>query len=241
MLVAGLPRVVFFDLDDTILRHSAGQPNFWQLALQRHLPEHDDHASLLAALHELSSAFWGQAEQAFWGRQNMHEARRRLACTALGARGVAVEHCHRIADEMTDGKEAAARPFDGAIETLHLLLERGHRLALLTNGSSTFQRRKLHRFELEKLFELILVEGELGYGKPDRRVFQAAVEHFGPEGREAWMIGDNLDADIAGAQALGLKGVWHDANGEGLPKQAPVVPDRVISSVVELLGENAAT
>jgi putative hydrolase of the HAD superfamily len=231
----GLPRVLLFDLDDTILRFSAGQPNFWLLALERHLPNHADHAALLRAIESVSHEFWSVDAQAFWGRQNMLAARRRIACSAWLKHGLLEAECHLVADEMTEGKEGHARPFDGAIDTLHQLRERGHRLGLLTNGSSLFQRKKLQRFELEALFELILIEGELGYGKPDRRVFQAALDFFGPEAKRAWMIGDNLTADIAGAQALGLYTVWHDPLGEGLPSPSRVVPDRVIRSLAELV------
>ena len=164
----------------------------------------------------------------------MHEARRLIACAALSERGLSREMCHRIADEMTEQKEAQVRPFDGALETLRGLRERGHRLALLTNGSATFQRRKLLRFALEPLFELVLVEGELGYGKPDPRVFGAALSHFGIAPKETWMIGDNLEADVAGAQAAGITGVWHDSLAHGLPKGSSVVPDRVITSIAML-------
>lgn len=86
-------------------------------------------------------------------------------------------------------------------------------------AASGFQRRKLSRFELEPLFEILLIEGELGYGKPDRRVFGAALAHFGSDARETWMIGDNLEADVAGAQGLDIFGVWHDAEGTGLPQR----------------------
>jgi putative hydrolase of the HAD superfamily len=227
---------LLFDLDDTILRFSAGQPNFWQLAVELHLPEHTDPASLLAALANANEEYWGVAERAFWGRQNMREARRRIACAALTRHGVVEHECHRVADHMTESKEEHVRPFDGALDTLRTLRSRGHRLGLLTNGSSAFQRRKLMRFELEPLFELILIEGELGYGKPDRRVFQAALDHFGSAASETWMIGDNLHADVAGAQALGLIGVWHDAHGVGIPREPTVVPDKVIRHVAELIG-----
>jgi putative hydrolase of the HAD superfamily len=235
--VPGLPLVILFDLDDTILRFSAGQPDFWQLALQVHLPSRDDHATLVAALRGANEEFWGPAARAFWGRQNMHEARRRIACAALAELGLSREACHQIADEMTEQKEAQVRPFEGALETLRWLREQGHRLGLLTNGSALFQRRKLARFALEPLFELVLVEGELGYGKPDRRVFSAALEHFGISPTETWMIGDNLEADVAGAQGVGITGVWHDAHARGLPDGSAVTPDRVITSLASLRGD----
>jgi len=236
VLLAGLPPVLLLDLDDTILRFSAGQPNFWQLALEQHLPERSDHARLFLRIEAVSREFWGQAERAFWGRQNMQEARRRITLAALTNEGVPPGLCQQIADDMTEWKESGVRPFDGALETLQLLREHGHKLALLTNGSAAFQRRKLARYALEPLFELVLIEGELGYGKPDPRVFRSALAHFAIEAHQAWMVGDNLDADIAGAREVGIAGVWHDAHGTGLPALSPVVPERVIQHLSELIG-----
>lgn len=235
MTAIALAPVLLFDLDDTILRFSAGQPNFWQTAVERHLPQRADCPALVAALGSASREFWAPPDRAFWGRQNMVEARFRIACAALEASGASRELCRRIALDMTESKESAVRPFDGAIEALSALRGRGHRLGLLTNGSSEFQRNKLTRYQLEPLFEVILIEGELGYGKPDARVFAAALEYFGVRPADAWMIGDNLDADIAGAQALGITGIWHDAHGEGLPRASGVLPNGMIGRVSELI------
>jgi putative hydrolase of the HAD superfamily len=235
MLVAELPRVLLLDLDDTILHFDAGQPNFWQLAVQLHLPGHEAQAQLVAAIEAEARTFWSAPERAFWGRQNMHAARRLIADTALGALGVDLDVRGRIADQVTDQKEAEVRLIDGAVETLERLRARGHRLALLTNGSSLFQRRKLARFGLEGWFERVLIEGELGYGKPDRRVFGMALADLGVSADEAWMIGDNLEADIGGAQALGITGVWVDSHGTGLPESPPAVPRHRIRRLSELL------
>lgn len=231
-----LTRVVLLDLDDTLLHFTAGQPDFWRLALERFVSGREDHAALLAAVDAVSSEFWGEPERAFWGRQNMIEARRRVARLALAPLGIEPPLCERIADEMTEQKEAQMRPVAGCFETLATLRARGHRLALLTNGCSTFQRRKLGRFRLEPLFELILIEGELGYGKPDRRVFEAALRRFDAEASEACMVGDNLDADVAGAQALGIRSVWFDAHGTGYRPCERRPPDLVIRSLSELVG-----
>jgi putative hydrolase of the HAD superfamily len=230
-----LPEVLLFDLDDTIVHFSVGQPNCWQLALEQIAPERTDHVVLLEAIARASRDFWAPPERAFWGRQNMHDARRIIACAALGLHGVDVDRCQRIADEMTERKEALVRPFDGAPDVLTSLRARGHRLGLLTNGSAAFQRRKLTRFALEPLFDLILIEGELGYGKPDPRVFGSALAHFEVGPGDACMVGDNLEADIAGAHDAGITAVWHDAYGVGLPPNPTVTPDRVIRHLNELL------
>jgi HAD superfamily hydrolase (TIGR01662 family) len=237
-----MPRVLLFDLDDTILRFTTGAPNFWLLALERHLPHVlERHAPLCTRIEAVNQEYWSEPERAFQGRQDMHAARRWVARAVLEPEGVPLALCESIADDVTEHKEAHVHPFEGAIATLGVLRERGYRLALLTNGSALFQRRKLQRFALEPLFELILIEGELGYGKPDARVFQAALDHFDVEPGDAWMIGDNLEADIAGAQQLGICGVWHDPDGRGLPERPPAVPRHVVRQVVELLSLDELT
>jgi len=49
------------------------------------------------------------------------------------------------------------------------------------------------------------------------------------------MVGDNLEHDIAGAQRVGIYGVWVDARGEGPPQGAATRPDRIIAALAELL------
>jgi putative hydrolase of the HAD superfamily len=220
-----MPALLLLDLDDTILRFSAGQPNFWRHALERVAPElKPEHARLEQLIAVVNHEYWSDDTRAFWGRQNMHQARRIVARIALAPEGLSDELCDRIADDMTEEKEAHVRPFEGALEALQQLRQRGQRMGLLTNGCSAFQRRKLRRYELEPLFELILIEGELGYGK-----------HFGVQAQDTWMVGDNLEADVAGAQEVGITGIWHDAAGRGLPADSRVVPGRVIRELAELL------
>ena len=52
---------------------------------------------------------------------------------------------------------------------------------------------------------------------------------------ETWMIGDNLDFDILGAQQVGIYAVWVDAHRKGLPAGTTVRPDRTIGSLTELV------
>lgn len=232
-----LPELVLLDLDDTILRFTAGQPDFWRLAIEQHCGARDDAESLLASIAKVTQEFWADEGRAYWGRQNLLRARRIVAERGLAPYGIPPGLAHAVGDTMTRVKEDSVRPFDGALSALAVLLDRGHRLGLLTNGSSEFQRRKLRRFELESCFELILIEGELGYGKPDPRVFRGALEFFGLPAAEAVMVGDNLVADILGAQTVGVAGVWHDCHQRGVPQRCQVRPSRVIRSIDELVLE----
>ncbi len=164
-------------------------------------------------------------------------ARRQTVSQAFDRLGVdAPELAQAIADDFTRLREELVYVFPGAVETLRAFRERGLQLAMVTNGSSEMQRAKIDRFELEPFFEAIVIEGEWGAGKPDPSIFKEALQRLGHLAvEEAWMVGDNLEVDIAGAQGIGLHAVWNDHLRRGLPEAAPVRPDRIICHLSELL------
>lgn len=108
-------------------------------------------------------------------------------------------------------------------------------LALITNGAAAPQRAKIRRFDLERHCGAVLIEGELGFGKPDGRVYETALQRLGLSPDAVWAVGDNLEWDVAGPQRLGLTGVWHNYRCRGLPKGTRVRPDGIVSSLSELV------
>jgi putative hydrolase of the HAD superfamily len=80
-----------------------------------------------------------------------------------------------------------------------------------------------------------LIEGELGYGKPDPRIFQLALDSLQVSSTSTWMVGDRLEFDILGAQKMGIFSIWNDFTKKGLPKDSKIVPDRIINNITELL------
>ena len=66
-------------------------------------------------------------------------------------------------------------------------------------------------------------------------MFLHALATLGAEPRQAWMVGDNLEADILGAQQVGIHAIWMDAGRAGLPDGTAVRPDRIIHSLSQLL------
>ncbi len=96
------------------------------------------------------------------------------------------------------------------------------------------QRSKVDRFGLAELFDLILIEGELGFGKPDPRVYQQALDEMAVAPSDTWMVGDNLEWDVAQPQRLGIFSIWVDVRGSGLPSGHKVRPDRIVRKLSEL-------
>jgi putative hydrolase of the HAD superfamily len=232
-----LPRVLLFDLDDTLLVYGSGGGDPWRDLAVDFIDRLDVPLDpLVEAIDVARKAFWLDPATGSLGRLDMLGSRRTIVGRAL----VALD-CDRksIGDELADAytwyREGAVAPLPGAVETLEALRARGHRLGLVTNGGRVFQRRKIERFDLAQYFDDIRVEGEQGLGKPHPQAFERALAALDARPEEAWMVGDNLSADIGGAQALGIRGVWVDAHRTGLPEEAPAQPDRIVEAVSELL------
>ncbi len=242
MLVRVKPRALFFDLDDTIVSFSTGQEHLWSTVLAQHafafasLGIDREVSDLIRVLDELvGPAYWADEERAVRGRLELYRARREVLRWGLRELGWDVPEAviFQVADAYTDAKEQAVAPLGDAVEVVHQLRRQGYPLALLTNGGSEFQRRKLQRHGLEGLFDAILVEGEWGVGKPHRSVFEEALRRMNAHPSEVWMIGDNFDADIRGAAQLGIRGVWVH-HGRVAPL-GDVTPLHSIAHIRELL------
>lgn len=88
---------------------------------------------------------------------------------------------------------------------------------------------------MARYFDHVQVEGDVGFGKPEAQAFRHALSALAVRPQEAWMVGDNLLADIAGAQRAGIHAIWIDAHGNGLDTSEGIVPDRIVQSLGELL------
>lgn len=233
-----LPRAILFDLDDTILMDSNNVEDCWRRACDRCIPQPQafQPEALLRAIYEYRAWFWSDPERHLKGRLDLEAARRDIVAGALLQLGI--DHpalADDIAQAYAELRDESIEPFPDAFATLRFLREQGVRLALITNGSARLQRRKIEKYNLASFFESILVEGEFGVGKPDERIYLHALTQLETLPAKAWMVGDNLEWEVAAPQRLGMFAIWHDVTGTGLPASSKVCPDRIIRALSELI------
>ena len=239
-----LLEAVLLDLDDTILDNAAGLDAAWSQVSQALAASLGDVApdGVRAEIERASEWFWSDDERHRAGRLDMPGSRRAVLARALESLGrpdpaLAAE----VGALYSQLRDAALAPFEGALEALARLRDRAPALGLVTNGASDAQRAKIERFELESYFDVIVVEGEAGCGKPDRRVFERALAGTGASPERALMAGDNYECDVLGALGAGLHAVWIDRErpyrpiGSPLVRPAPPRPHATLRSFVELV------
>jgi len=237
-LTAPLPRGILFDLDDTIVAFSQVSEPIWQRVCREHVGRRDglDADAIYRAIRDTSAWHWSDPERHRRGRLDLDATRRTIVDLAFEkVRLDDADLARDIAAAYALQREEAVRPFPRAIDTLEALVDRGVSLGLLTNGEAHKQRAKIDRFGLDRFFQTILIEGELGYGKPDERVYWRALRDLGLGPADVWSVGDNLAWEVAAPQALGVYAIWNDFRRQGLPDGSPVLPDRIIHGISELL------
>ncbi len=105
-------------------------------------------------------------------------------------------------------------PYPDVEETLAVLQEWGLDVAIVTNLTTRIQLEKLDRLGIGPYIDLLLTSEETGREKPGSVMFTLALARLDRRPSEAMMVGDNVEADIAGANAVGLETVLFDSAGE---------------------------
>lgn len=96
---------------------------------------------------------------------------------------------------------------DDAIDVLDYLQPK-YTLHLITNGFEKVQHAKLDSSGLKKYFKEFIISEKTGFKKPDKEIFQFALQSSGAEQAECLMIGDDAEADIKGALNAGWDAVF---------------------------------
>jgi putative hydrolase of the HAD superfamily len=219
-------RAVLFDLDDTLSDYSKSAK--WSLSqVADYAVDHNGNLTGLG----LQEAYYharddleqeaAQVGEALYAKRSGLEVRYLIWERALQRCGVSSPLLARaVAARYGLERAQTISLFPDALPVL-TRLKQGYALGLVVNGPADIQREQIERLRLEPFFSTILIEGEVGYGKPTPAVFGLAAEKVGCDPSEAVFVGDSLTEDIAGAKAAGLRAVWVNRAGQPLSSEDP--------------------
>jgi putative hydrolase of the HAD superfamily len=105
--------------------------------------------------------------------------------------------------------------FGGATEILDYLKKK-YRLHIITNGFEEVQYLKLQNSGIKKYFNTITTSEEVGLKKPNPVIFKTALNKALAEPKNSIMIGDSLEADIMGAESVGMCTLFYNYRNENV-------------------------
>ena len=234
-----MPSTIFFDLDETLICHSAPVMEQLQMLCHQHLTD-------------LSEDRWKDFERylmtnvgELWNNIAAHSGR----CEAefvqifregLDSAGQDAAQAEALIEAFIASVVDSTGPAEGAFEVLDKLADAGIATGIITNGFSFLQKRKILAHGLGERVRVVMTSEDAGVHKPDARIFQSAMAPLGAAAADCWHVGDNYDKDIVGACNAGLKGVLYvpeepQANAARL-EPAPYRVITRLGDVLELLG-----
>lgn len=128
---------------------------------------------------------------------------------------------HGFEDEYVQLCPTKTNLFPHAHQTLEYLQGK-YTLHLISNGFKESQDIKIGNTGLGKYFQHIIVSEVIGVNKPDKAIFQHALNLAGADTAESIMIGDSLEADVRGALNFGMDAIYFNPAGLEKPADIPL-------------------
>ena len=230
----GRVTTVIFDMDGTLIEHT------WQLS---HICNvlFSRFANELAPVtqEEFYDRFWGKTEDMWYmmvdGVFDGDTASKYAYVNTLRSLGANVELAQPMLNAWIELVLEEALPFDDTYDVLKAV-RREYNTGILTNGYINLQRKKIDKYNFGDCVNFTLVSEEVGYHKPDRRVFEQVLKLAGgvlPE--ETIYVGDNPVADIEGALGAHITPIFMNARDDMEPLDGVIKITR-LSALLPLLG-----
>jgi putative hydrolase of the HAD superfamily len=237
-----MPQAIFFDLDETLIRHSTPIMEQLQAVCHQHLADLSEtrwnifHEHLMSNVGQLwrdIAEYQGRCEAEFIAifRSGLQQAG---GDTALAK---------SMIESFLDSVVKSTGPTEGAHEVLDRLAAAGIATGIITNGFAFLQKRKVKAHGLAERVQFVMTSEDAGAHKPDARIFLMAMDQVGADAAGCWHVGDHRDNDVAGAIAAGLGAVLYDpdrlvADGPdaaSLHSHQNPAPYRVIRQLSEMM------
>lgn len=103
---------------------------------------------------------------------------------------------------------------EGAEDTVRYLKDKGYYISIVTNGTARVQKSRFRNSPIMKYVNDIVISDEIGFSKPDVRLFEYAANLSGIKDKsEIIVVGDSLGADIKGGIDFGVDTCYYNILG----------------------------
>lgn len=227
-------RLVIFDLDDTLIDFASTRLCAHEQLAVALAAERIDAAAYIQAHTEVDRPLFvmfeqGRITRAEYRVRRFHEPFEKLK---LAPRDGLVAHLNEIFMNCVND---SPRLYDDVWPALEALKKLSVRTAILTNGPSDGQRRKLKSTGLADKVDLFAIGEEIGFSKPHAASYRAITGRLDADHARTWMVGDSPALDYDGALAAGLSALLLDRAGTQADASRRTI--RTLAEVAAVLGD----
>jgi len=207
---------IFFDLDHTLWDFDRNS----NLAFQRVFDKHNIAISLpefLEVYEPINFNYWALFRLDKVTKQELRRGRLRDSFAPLGYT-YSNQELDLLATSYIDELPKDNFLFDGAIQLLEYL-KIDYALHIITNGFDDVQKLKIKNSGIELFFDTVTTSEEVGVKKPNPLIFNEAMSKANAVPSNSIMIGDTYEADIKGAEDVGMHTLFYNYRNQKLPNK----------------------
>ena len=102
---------------------------------------------------------------------------------------------------------------DGARMLLDYLHTKNYPMYIVSNGFKEVQNEKIKTSNIDQYFTKVYLSEDIGYQKPNRKIFDAILCDLRANAAECLMIGDDYAVDVVGAMNAGIDQIYYNPDG----------------------------
>lgn len=221
-------KVVLFDADDTLFDFKKSETHAFMTTLTEYEDNYDENIHL-KAYHRINTLIWKEFEMGEITQKDLKVERFRRLRDALGLTfspdEFAEKYMHHLSQASFVYPEA---------EALMEKLQGKYKMAIITNGLTQVQKRRIRNAPFARYFQEVIISEEIGISKPNPEIFIHTLEKLDHKDTESvLMIGDSLTSDIKGGEKSGIDTCWY--NPEGKENHTSINPTFEIRTLLDLL------
>jgi len=211
---------VFFDLDHTLWDFEKNSALTFELIFQNHGLTLDLNQFLQHYV-PINLKFWKLYREEKIVKEELRYQRLKQSFDAMGI-AVKDKIINRLSEDYIQNLSSFKHILPGTFEILEYL-KGNYGLHIITNGFSEAQEKKMKNAQIRGYFEIVVNSEMAGVKKPNPKIFQMALKMANVSPENAVMIGDNLEADILGAQNAGLSAIHLNSHGDDLHAHSAII------------------
>ncbi|WP_180271322.1 HAD family hydrolase [Fredinandcohnia onubensis] len=216
-------KAILFDLDDTLLNRNEAVDNMFLLILEKFYGD-DNHLAqneMLRKFKEYDSRSYGYGDKTIVFESLFDEFPPK----------------YRIPrNEIQDfWNHYFPQCFSINQKTIHIVkrIKEHVKVGIITNGTTQRQKAKIMTTHLNNCFDIIIISEEVGLSKPDKRIFELALNKLHVQPETTLFVGDDIEKDIGGCQNANIKGIWFNPHKD--KNETEIKPYAEIDSLDRLL------
>ena len=223
-----------FDADETLFKFDAFA------GLQHMFQQFDVYFDVahFEAYQKLNKPLWVQYQNGDISAETLQITRFEYWANTLN---VSAKHLN---ERFLNSMALICEPLAGAKELIEHLLAQQKSLTIVTNGFTALQQKRLKATGLESAFEHIVISEQIGWAKPNVKVFEHTLDLLGlgsDDKAKVMMIGDTLESDIQGGINAGIDTCWLNHNNASHQGIKPTYSVTNLNQLLDMLKQKNPT